>query len=71
MDDSTFQYLKPTETQMQQMGECRDAAKVYADALQKIVPEGADKDYALRLLRSAAMWVNIAITRYADGRPRT
>lgn len=71
MDKATFDYVKPTETQVQQMAQVRAAAKLYADELEKILPEGEDKGYVLRLHRTTAMWANIAITRMADGRPRT
>lgn len=71
MDKTTFDYLKPTETQVQQMAQVRAAAKLYADELEKILPEGSDKEYTIRLHRTAAMWANIAITRLANGQPRT
>lgn len=71
MDKSTFEYLKPTEAQVQQMGIVREAAKIYADKLEEMLPEGEDKMYVLRLHRTAAMWANIAITRLANGQPRT
>lgn len=70
LDKSTFEYLKPTDEQVSQMQEVRDAAKVYADALDRLLPEGPDKTYALRKFREVAMWANITITRQADGSPR-
>ena len=70
MDKSTFEYLKPTDAQVQQMGIMREAAKSYAIALDNFLPEGPDKTYALRKFREVAMWANVAITRQADGTPR-
>lgn len=68
---STFQYLKPTEDQMANMADARDAADHYARALDRLLPEGPDKTYALRKLREIAMWANVSITRHPDGAPRS
>lgn len=70
LHDGTFQYLKPSDTQMVAMSEARDAATVYADFLESALPDGADKTYILRELRTVAMWVNVCLTRNADGTPR-
>ena len=66
---STFGYLKPTDEQMALMGEAREAAAVFSNQLERLLPEGADKTYLLRKLREVAMWANIAITRNSDGSP--
>jgi hypothetical protein len=71
MHASTFSYLKPTDTQLGLMQEARDAAAKYADALERVIPDGPDKTYLLRKFREVAMWANIAITRQPDGSPRT
>jgi len=71
MDDRTFGYLAPTETQKSDMEVCRTAAAVYASVLDNMVEDGPDKTYALRKLREVAMWANIAITRNPDGSPRS
>jgi hypothetical protein len=68
---STFKYLKPTDEQVLQMEAARAAALTYAHTLMGLVPDGPDKTYILRKLREVAMWVNIAITREADGCPRS
>jgi len=65
-----FEYLKPTDDQLASMQVCREAAAHYAMTLQEVVPEGPDKTYILRGLRTIAMWVNAAITRQQDGTPR-
>lgn len=70
MHPSTFEYLKPTDEQMEAMGKARFAAASYAHDLDILVPRGPDKDYIMRKLREVAMWVNLAITRQPDGAPR-
>lgn len=67
---STFEYLKPTDEQVEQMARVRAAAKAYADVLDMELPDGPDKTFVLRAHRSNAMWVNVAITRLPDGTPR-
>ena len=71
LHESTFDYLKPTDQQMQDMAEMRLAAKTYAEKVDDMIKDGADKTYLLRRFREVAMWVNMAITRNADGTPRT
>lgn len=71
MHPSTFEYLKPSDAQIEQMAIARKAAKDYCDILEKTLPEGPDKTYMIRNHRSNAMWANIAITRQPDGTPRT
>lgn len=67
---STFDYLMPTEEQLARMGTLREAARVYAEALDCQLPDGPDKTFVLRAHRSNAMWVNVAVTRQPDGAPR-
>lgn len=67
---STFEYLKPTDTQIEQMSRVRAAAKAYADVLDEALPDGPDKTFIIRAHRSNAMWANVAITRHPDGAPR-
>ena len=71
MHPSTFEYLKPTDSQVLAMGDARAAAHGYARALEVLVPDGPDKTYIMRKLREVAMWVNIAITLNPDGTPRS
>jgi hypothetical protein len=71
LHESTFEYLKPTEKQIEVMSELRLAAKEYAEKLDKLIPDGPDKTFILRAHRSNAMWVNVAVTRLPDGTPRT
>ena len=70
MHASTFEYLKPTQAQIDQMAEIRSAAKAFCDVLVRVLPEGPDKTFTIRAHRSSAMWANVAITRLSDGAPR-
>ena len=70
MHPSTFEYLKPTDKQIEQMSVVRNAAKVYCEALEAALPDGPDKTFIIRAHRSNAMWANVAITRLPDGTPR-
>lgn len=67
----TFEYLKPTDSQMEIMQQSREAFKEFAHELDDLVPDGPDKTYIMLQLREIAMWVNVAITRQPDGSPRT
>lgn len=70
LHESTFQYLKPTDEQMKTMDFVRDAYTTFARVLQSQLPDGPDKTHVLRLVRTAAMWSHVAITRHQDGAPR-
>lgn len=70
MHSSTYEHLKPTDEQLAKMAEAREAAKVYGEALERILPDGPDKTFVIRAHRSNAMWANVAITRLPDGTPR-
>lgn len=65
-----FEYLKPTDVQIEQMAKVRAAAKAFCDVLEAELPDGPDKTFVIRAHRSNAMWANVAITRLADGTPR-
>jgi hypothetical protein len=71
LHESTFEYLKPSEEQIAHMAVLRAAAKNYSDILEVMLPNGPDKTYIMRQHRANAMWNNVAITRNADGSPRT
>jgi len=70
LHESTFAYLQPTETQVATMSTLRMGAAQYAALLDQLLPDGPDKTYILRRVRETAMWVNVAVTREADGTPR-
>lgn len=71
MHASTYEFLKPTDTQIEQMAKVRAAAKAYSDILEAELPDGSDKIFIIRAHRSNAMWANVAITRLPDGTPRS
>jgi hypothetical protein len=70
LDEETFQYVRPPDRQIADMAVLRGEFTGLCKMIEDVVPDGEDKDYAIRLLRSAGMWCNIAITRHEDGRPR-
>ena len=70
MHPSTFDYLKPTDKQIEQMNKLRLAASEYCNILEDELPEGPDKTFIIRNHRSNAMWCNVTITRLPDGTPR-
>lgn len=70
MHSSTFEYLKPTDAQIEKMASVREAARVFCNVLERELPDGPDKTYIIRKHRENAMWANVAITREADGTPR-
>ena len=71
LHQSTFEYLKPTDAQLDVMTKVRAAAANYAKVLDDLLPDGPDKTFIIRNHRSNAMWANVAITRLPDGTPRT
>jgi NADPH-dependent ferric siderophore reductase len=71
MHSSTFEYLKPSDEQIERMAKVRAASADFAAAILINVPEGPDRTYAIRKHREVAMWLNVAITRHADGSPRS
>lgn len=70
MHSSTYEYLKPTDAQVETMSRVRAAAKAFNDVLDAELPDGPDKTFVIRAHRSNAMWANVAITRQPDGAPR-
>jgi hypothetical protein len=67
---STFEYLKPTDNQLDVMADAQAHFAEFAVYLDCCIPDGPDKTYLMRQLRDCAMWANIAITRNPDGSPR-
>jgi len=70
LHSSTFEYLKPRDGQLDVMNELRAVTAEYAKRIDMALDEGPDKTYILRRIRETAMWINVAITRNADGSPR-
>lgn len=67
---TTYEYLKPTEEQIERMARVREAAKAFSEVLERELPDGPDKTFTIRNHRTTGMWANVAITRHADGSPR-
>jgi len=70
LHETTFEYLKPTDEQIESMATMRRAYADFVSMIDDTLPNGADKTYIIRKLRECAMWTNVAITRTADGEPR-
>ena len=70
MHKTAFEYLKPTDAQIENMATVRQASANFADILDAEVPDGPDKTYLMRKLREVVMWANVAITHQPDGTPR-
>ncbi len=70
MHSSTFEYLKPTDEQLENMDTVRGLFRSFVTELAEHIPDGPDKTYLMRQLRDCAMWANTAITRQPDGAPR-
>jgi hypothetical protein len=70
MHPSTFEYLKPTDTQLETMAILRAAAADYCKVLESFLPDGPDKTFIIRAHRANAMWANVCVTRWPDGAPR-
>jgi hypothetical protein len=69
--DTTFSYLQPTFEQTEVMDQGGEGFRQLTELLDRIIPEGPDKEHINRLLRTAAMWTNVAITLHEDGTPPT
>jgi hypothetical protein len=70
MHKATFERLTPTEDQELSMVTMRSAFGLIVAAVVANVPEGPDRTYIVRQLRTCAMWCNMSITHNADGSPR-
>lgn len=70
LHSSTFGYLNPSDSQTERMMQVRAAAKAFSDVLERELPDGPDKTFAIRNHRTTVMWALVAITRNADGAPR-
>jgi hypothetical protein len=71
LHESTFEYLKPTDEQMELMTTTRGLFSEFSQEMNSYLPDGPDKTYFMRELRTLAMWANVMITRNPDGSPRT
>lgn len=56
-----FMYHPPTPEQLVAYSAIRDAAKIYAETVNKHVPDSADKTAAVRKIRESVMAANLAV----------
>lgn len=70
MHASAFEYLKPTDQHLAKMGRVRASFAAFASVLLAELPDGPDKTFIMRELRTIGMWANVTITRLPDGTPR-
>ena len=67
----TFNYLKPTDDQMESMAEVRAKFQVFVEDIEALLPDGPWKTRrACVSCDRVWMWCNVAITRNPDGSPR-
>jgi hypothetical protein len=56
-----FMYHAPTPEQLVAYNDIRQAAKIYAETVNKHVPDSADKTVAIRKIRESVMSANLAV----------
>ena len=56
-----FQYHAPNPEQLVAYNDIRQAAKIYAETVNKHVPDSADKTVAIRKIRESVMAANLAV----------
>lgn len=64
--DNWFMYHPPTPKQLVAYNDIRQAAKIYAETVNKYVPESADKMVAIRKIRESVMAANLAVACYVS-----
>lgn len=69
-EEDVFESVEPNPTQAMQLEAVRKAAKAFGIVLNANMPNGPDKTFAMRTLRTALMWASVAITKNPDGTPR-
>lgn len=62
--DNWFSYHAPTPEQLKDYDAIRTAGKIFAETINKHVPDSADKTAAIRKLRETVMAANAAIACY-------
>jgi hypothetical protein len=70
MHPSTFEYLKPSEDQIERMALMRQAYAKMMHMVTVTIPDGRYKALAITSLEESAMWANKGVTRDSDGTPR-
>ena len=56
-----FMYHPPTPEQLVAYNDIRQAAKIYAETVNKHVPDSSDKTVAIRKIRESVMAANLAV----------
>ena len=59
--DNWFSYHSPSPAQLVAYNDIRQAAKIYAETVNKYVPDSADKTAAMRKIRESVMASNLAV----------
>lgn len=59
-----FMYHAPTPEQIVAYSDIRTSAKIFAETINKHVPDSADKTAAMRKLRETVMAANLALACY-------
>jgi hypothetical protein len=59
--ENWFSYHAPNADQLVAYNDIRQAAKIYAETVNKHVPDSADKTAAMRKIRESAMAANLAV----------
>lgn len=59
--DNWFSYHAPNPEQLVAYNDIRQAAKIYAETVNKHVPDCADKTAAMRKIRESVMASNLAV----------
>lgn len=67
--DNWFSYHAPTPEALEGYNVIRAAAKIYAETVNKHVPDSADKTAAIRKIRESVMASNLAIACYVAPEP--
>jgi hypothetical protein len=70
MDKATFERLAPTDQQLANVTHMRGAFGLLLGEVMAHVPDGPDRTYVIRQLRTCAMWCNMSITHQPDGSAR-
>ena len=70
LSQEAFEYLVSSNERQERVQRVRQACGNLAAILDAELPDGPDKTFVLRELRTCASWSEIAITRNPDGSAR-
>lgn len=66
VDPASYEFVKPSDNQDVKLLAVRNAARSFADVMEKVLPSGPDRAHAFRQFRTAVMWTNYIISRSQD-----